>query len=117
MAEPALDLAQARTPVEQMGGEAVAQCVWRHRLLDVHFLHVALDDEPEPLARQPLTAMVEEESRLFRFDDLPCATLFHVERHRIESPFVERRNATAAIAGAAGDLPILHVEVRHIQID
>ena len=38
------------TTIQQVGGERMAQAVWRHFLVDARFLCIALDDVPEGLA-------------------------------------------------------------------
>src|SRR5690242_3777132 len=69
VAEELLHLAQAGAGAEHMRREAVAQSVRRHAPGKAGIAGVALEDEPEALAGQPLAAPVDEERRFLALAD------------------------------------------------
>jgi hypothetical protein len=55
-----LDVPQGHSSAQHMRGEGVAQRVRRYAIAEVRGLGVSLQDEPETLAGQALTAAVDE---------------------------------------------------------
>ena len=61
MSEQLLHDAQVAASLDEVRGEAVAQHVRRHRLLDAGCRSVTLDDSEDALSRDPAAAHVEDQ--------------------------------------------------------
>ena len=80
VAEHLLDGTQVGAALEQVGGKAVAQCVWADNLADACQFTQLLDDVENHLTREHSAATVQEQDVLAAsFDDLMSACLFKIE--------------------------------------
>ncbi len=111
MPQKLLHLVDVHPAAQHVRCEAVAQRVRRHAAPNSRVGCVALEDEPEALAGQPLAAAIDEQSRLVALANEPrsCeADVFSQLLHRL----IEQGNLALTVALAQeADVGLLTVEV------
>ena len=113
MPELALDIAQIDAFLQRVGSERVAQRV-RRDICNARLARVGFQDEPEALAGQTATAVIEEERPLI-VDIERTAGIAQADIERIERVAFERDPALAAGAASAAGNPVREIDIFEIE--
>src|SRR3990172_9112370 len=119
MAQQLLDVSQRRATSQHMRREAVSQRVRRDRGAYLRLLGVALQYQPEALARETVPAAVQEEGRYPVVAQESRAAVLQVELKRLDGLLLEGKRALLGALACATNVGALwaQVQILHVQGD
>ena len=117
MAEHLLQGAQVAAPLEHVGGEAVAQRVGAHALLEAGAAGVALDDLVEALAGEGPAAVVYEQALLEAQAHERRTSAFTVEANGAHGLAADRDDALLGALALGAEQSLVEVHVGEAELD
>ena len=89
VAEALPDVARLGAFFDLVGNKAMAKHMGRHTFLDARQRDILFDDQPQPLAGEPLTALIEEERHFMRVDQQLHTRLDQILAERLADRIVD----------------------------